>query len=1749
MHRHAMHRHDSTQLVSPSTKHRQAFLAVLAAIAVVASAQTAWGQARTPKTNFKPSRDMLDVANTPGKARRTENGSCDGITELSIAHFFASKGAPVRSLADEGREIKRVFVSDLERHETKSLGRPLTAAERRAALPDWEKKARIYLERVTNQAQAISQSSGNHYYVQDGRYIAKGVSEQLTKTNMPQRIQLVQRKNGITRLHTMIAYDVTNDGGDIELSVGDPDFPQRDDLRLVYETATGKWVYHGGGANPIVFNRGDVMRRKGDERATANSSPFPVKPFQQLLRAAKQSNPNAIDPEARIRSVQATFQKPQRSRSKFSEPPSPLSPGRLVVAADPKVGGVLIRFDPAIWEDMSDDDRRKISAAMDSVLRGESRGLVYRAGPASETFVRVSLRELLESNSPTLGNLTRVRGYILRDDDIVLLGRAEPGKPAVSLDFLTVAMNVMDASGRGPYISLDPDPWNYAAPHRLRIGNVDEAWRKSDFIAAMVEADYLMKQISLGEVESGVPGFESYVDLAARYPRTAGSHPTRSWLTPAPSQPGDIQTARGVTLFDTDVIVLSERMKRAGDALASSTADNSLGDREAASFSLHYRDIEQIHTSFYRLHQVLDVCHLATIWKMQKIDREVLTALSERDVKEVEIPDQFAGIGPKQVALVDKAPLLVAGGSVIRVRISPNAIVESESVGRLLTENTLSRQPVRELTANVFPELLITQAGEDFLRGEMKSCVERTTMALEQEPELWHGYAQRGMALYQMGRVEEALQDFDRAVQGSQELLVARAGIRLYAGDADGAMEDAERAVELFPDEPIAWHTLATVRLHALDWAGAARALEEVFARSPFDEHAIGVVNQLKMYRRMDAAAAERRLRELRSVPLPLTAALQSISGSAHPDQASESLADALELADGLEASNSLYLRERILMGLATSVAAAQPSTHVWEGMWALEFSPDSKRLAFRAIDRDRRPYLVVDNTVYDLTPDDTLEHVNDDDDDRTDLREQRGERLLRSGDLDRIVFSPDSRHVAHVLSDAGGDRVFIDGDEIAFLQGVVAAPVFNDKSAILEVVAWQGELLARHYLRVPSTSLDVSEATPPVQVVARAPASVWARGCLVGHGGRTLVLPHESAEDADDVEPAEGVDVIIAAEEDFACPPTFSPDRKRLALVRPADEPETWEVVIDGEVSSTYERISGDSEWIKFSADSRSYAYVARRADGEWLVCHNGKELPLPGRAFSVSISPDGKRVGLLLHGEEESDEDSYVWVNGKRNEAVKKQSGFAQLFGGKKKIYRPYGDPVFAANGVIGYVAFDVESGKNVIIDGKPQGALGEIESLAVSPDGKRWACLLRESGDFDPATNELSVSYYAVVDRRMLRLHPAYRYVDQLRSRQPDWSSATLLEAIVTSALKPPPPIRIDVLMKEAFAKKTPDDALLAEYELRYGERFKDYLYLSAARSAMNRDRSPAPFLKELRDSPGVAGVTARTLPLILRYEDPQQRESVSLRLLQKTLETPCGDDPSSVLARRLIYGVAVAMNRGDLDAIAATRALHSNLPAESDDGEVADEVAGLRASMITAVSSLYEKHAKRDKRFVALAIAASEGELDGPAIVKRAAEIGSMARADSKKHDSPMIQLLVEMELEILPAKLEMLALNDAARRVQYANRFLLSESGAAKLSDIQQAQQATIDRANASLRGRIARNRQRFLNAVDLAETRGDLSMLLDYLSPQRFVERMDAPPAPEQVVAITNAVAELNSKIRHVRLRRDRQSQVEATAP
>ena len=620
--------------------------------------------------------------------------------------------------------------------------------------------------------------------------------------------------------------------------------------------------------------------------------------------------------------------------------PTARAPGadRIAVAPDARAGGVMLFFDPALLETAvaPGDLGAALSRLSAALFAGKDR-VAIRVGDGEESFITLSLKQWLAQSPParTLGRLTRIRGYVVKGDDLVLIGQSVAGRPAMDADVLTAALQTVYRTGNPPFVSLDPDPENPYGPQRVRTGGMPQAVIDSEFGSILLDADYDMKRIGLGELKVRTPGFRSWYDLILES-RDAPDGYRRFWLSPLPALAGDVLVSGPVVLFESRVQVQTERMKEAGELLAPSGEVGRQDQDAAEELTTHYEEIESETPSFARLHVAVDAAKLAAILRFRGVKHPLLEQLADRSLRRVSradgkpISSPYSGIGPK---VVGDTFILIGGGALTRTLIRPSSVVESSSISALAKgDASVELPPSIPLAEASQPDLRAGAALTEFGEGRLTECERLATSALEVDPASRSARVYRALARVSLGNPLGARQDLDRVVREEPSLGGLRGLLRLYLGDPGGAKVDTAAAVRAAPHRQAVWEWHGMVCALTLDFPGARTASNRIQELNSLSPAAFRVSTLTHLLSRMSPAAARSRVAQMLAIPIPLNNALaEALAGVRAADgkggaRAAQRAIDLSRRYAELPAVQRYHARERAVALLALAeLAGATP--------------------------------------------------------------------------------------------------------------------------------------------------------------------------------------------------------------------------------------------------------------------------------------------------------------------------------------------------------------------------------------------------------------------------------------------------------------------------------------------------------------------------------------------------------------------------------------------------------------------------------------------------------------------------------------------------------------------------------------------------------------------------------------------------------------------------------------------------------
>jgi tetratricopeptide (TPR) repeat protein len=151
-------------------------------------------------------------------------------------------------------------------------------------------------------------------------------------------------------------------------------------------------------------------------------------------------------------------------------------------------------------------------------------------------------------------------------------------------------------------------------------------------------------------------------------------------------------------------------------------------------------------------------------------------------------------------------------------------------------------------------EAFAARQARDFARAEAIASA---------EIDAGHGHArlffERGVARMELGKKEEALEDFRRlnAIQEDPSALLLAGSIEMQLARWEDAEKDLARAVALAPSNARAWASLAQARNALRDVPGATAAHEKAAALAPEDAYVREVGERLSRVQPKPEAAPE----------------------------------------------------------------------------------------------------------------------------------------------------------------------------------------------------------------------------------------------------------------------------------------------------------------------------------------------------------------------------------------------------------------------------------------------------------------------------------------------------------------------------------------------------------------------------------------------------------------------------------------------------------------------------------------------------------------------------------------------------------------------------------------------------------------------------------------------------------------------------------------------------------------------------
>ena len=385
------------------------------------------------------------------------------------------------------------------------------------------------------------------------------------------------------------------------------------------------------------------------------------------------------------------------------------------------------------------------------------------------------------------GNAERIHGFVLdpKNKDIFLVcAPARSQDTRLDIDSLIVGLRTAWLLQKAPFVSLDPLPEDRGGPQYVRVMDVP---RNSLFAKIMLDADYAMKRIVLGDIKIDLADFRNIVQL--RLAKKEGYFSSRFWFYPIPLGSGDIRaSASGRSIiFASGVQLLSAQRHVIEGKLVDTGMQDEIAVEEASTITRCYEQFERSsqiepHGIYVLMHGLVDIVTIGKLLEYMGIDYPVLRDLSGLPFTEYEVPHYYQGISAK--FKIEKNGMAevhtLAGG----VHIQPNAgdyslewYRDSVTVSLERAVDNFNRN--KGYSASIHEQLVLPKPGYGS-GGDVESLMAagRAALALrqyqtardhflkvtEEDPFHVEAYVQLGMAYALLDQFDEASKALAKAV-------------------------------------------------------------------------------------------------------------------------------------------------------------------------------------------------------------------------------------------------------------------------------------------------------------------------------------------------------------------------------------------------------------------------------------------------------------------------------------------------------------------------------------------------------------------------------------------------------------------------------------------------------------------------------------------------------------------------------------------------------------------------------------------------------------------------------------------------------------------------------------------------------------------------------------------------------------------------------------------------------------------------
>ncbi len=460
-----------------------------------------------------------------------------------------------------------------------------------------------------------------------------------------------------------------------------------------------------------------------------------------------------------------------------------------------------------------------------------------------------------------LGGMTRIHGLVLdpKTGDAIVVGQYVPGRAALTLDDLVVALRARLVRNEWPAVSIDPPKKRDARrKHTVRFeGGVDN----TPFGQTLFDADYLLKRISLKKISSGVPEVKSHWALASQYASKSRAKSrsvfNRFWFYPIASSVAvreNVAAIRGLEMGVHRELMGAKINGKTIDDL--SKFKDQAAEEFVAQLREHYDELAVMHPSFRRLQQLNELVALTHSVQSMKPQPDLSWWLDHYRIQSRRTPTTVDELSQQEtvsssygytrrhtmsggVQLRALARRVKAGDAcalrdaVLKTRPGSDALCWEFAVADWVvslpttTSSASSRDAIQQF---MYAQFLVRQKhydealscldkilrkDPDFLdalyfkgkvlshyRKQHEDAIQCFDTLLEEDPDNAEAYTARGLVHLGRSDLYRAGKDFDEALRRNPKLagaLAMRGLCRAGRRDYEEALEDVNEALRLNP--------------------------------------------------------------------------------------------------------------------------------------------------------------------------------------------------------------------------------------------------------------------------------------------------------------------------------------------------------------------------------------------------------------------------------------------------------------------------------------------------------------------------------------------------------------------------------------------------------------------------------------------------------------------------------------------------------------------------------------------------------------------------------------------------------------------------------------------------------------------------------------------------------------------------------------------------------------------------------------